>query len=60
MFKHLLNTKQLSIYFIFASLVVSSAMMHPTFSTLMIALPVNAVILVGLRWVAHQEGKTMF
>lgn len=59
MIKYLFATKQVSIYFIFASLIVTAAMMHPSFSTLVIAVPVNALILMALRWVAHQEGKMM-
>lgn len=59
MIRYLLATKQVSIYCVFASLIVTAAMMHPSFSTLVIAVPVNAIILMALRWVAHQEGKML-
>lgn len=59
MFKYLLETKQLSIYWLFASLIVASTMMHPRVSTLIFAVPVNALILIGMRWAAHKEGRLM-
>ena len=59
MFKYLLESKQLSIYWLFASLVVSAALMHPRVSTLLFAVPINAIILFGMRWAAHKEGRLM-
>ncbi len=53
----LIASKQLSIYLLLISLVVSAAMMHPGFATLMFAVPINAALLVAMRWAAHQEGN---
>ena len=53
----LLETRQLSVYLILFSLVVTAAMMHPGITTLLIAVPINAALLFTLRWVAHSEGK---
>jgi hypothetical protein len=52
----LLVTKQLSVYLILFSLVITSAMMYPGFTTLLVAVPINAAMLFFLRWVAHTEG----
>ena len=54
--QHLIVTKQLSIYIIFASLVISATLM-PSFTTLVIATPVNAALLFFLRWAAHREAE---
>lgn len=56
---NLIATKQASIYLILFSLIISAAMMHPGFVTLMIAVPVNACVLIALRWVSHREGETI-
>ena len=56
---NLIVTKQLSVYLVLFSLIISAAMMHPGFVTLMIAVPTNACILFVLRWVAHREGETI-
>ena len=58
MLSEMLESKQLSIYLILFSLIISAAMMHPGFVTLMIALPINGAVLFALRWIAHQEGAT--
>jgi hypothetical protein len=55
MFEHLIATRQLSVYLILISLVVSAAMMHPGFVALVIGVPINAMLLFILRWAAHQE-----
>ena len=55
MFQHLIATKQLSVYLVLLSLVISAAMMRPGFVTLIIAIPINVILLFTLRWVAHQE-----
>jgi hypothetical protein len=56
---NLIATKQASVYLILFSLIISAAMMHPGFVTLMIAVPINAGILFCLRWVAHREGEVI-
>jgi len=53
----LIATKQLSIYLILGSLVVTAVMMRPGFVTLLIAVPMNAALLFLLRWVAHREAE---
>jgi hypothetical protein len=53
----LIANKQLSVYLILFSLIISAAMMHPGFVTLVIAVPINALVLFVLRWVAHREGE---
>lgn len=57
--KRIILSKQLSIYLILASMIITAAMMRPGFSTLAIALPINAMVLFLLRWVAHREGQTI-
>jgi hypothetical protein len=56
---NLIASKQASVYLILFSLIISAAMMHPGFVTLMIAVPINACILFSLRWVAHREGEVI-
>jgi membrane protein implicated in regulation of membrane protease activity len=39
-----------------AILIVSAAMMHPSFTTLVIAVPVIAVLLAAMYWCARADG----
>lgn len=48
-------TKQLSIYVAVVALVISVVMTH--FCATLLAIPVNAALFFGLRWIAHREGE---
>jgi len=56
MIQHLITTKQLSIYLLISSLIVSGLLMRPNLA-LLLALPFNAMLLIALRWAAHLEGE---
>jgi hypothetical protein len=46
-----------SVWLTFAVLIISAAMMHPSFATL-IALAIETGLLVALRFCAHVEGRS--
>jgi len=56
MIQQLITTKQLSIYLLVSSLMVSGSLMRPGL-VLLLALPFNAMLLIALRWAAHLEGE---
>jgi len=55
--QQLIARKTLSIYLLCASLIFSGCLMRPGVAILLMAIPINAAILVALRWAAHCEGE---
>lgn len=57
MFNEFIVKNRASIWLCMAVLIVSAAMMAPSFTTFVVALPVEALLLAALRWCAHVEGS---
>jgi hypothetical protein len=58
MFHDFVVKNRASIWLAFAVLIVSAVMHAPTFAS-MIALGIEAVLLIVLRWCAHVEGRLL-